>query len=276
MTTTTGNDAFQMVSERGWRRGLGNLLSGELTVWFRSPKWWKHILIWLLTINLILFFTMIGAEEAAKEDPAAAAEVSETVELYSIFGGTFVAIGVLVIMQGAIVGEKKSGTAAWVLSKPVSRTAFVVAKLIGNSVGVLFTAVLVPAVVAYLQIGLLTPIGWLPPLNFLAAVALLGIHMFFWLTLTLMLGTFFESWGGVVAVPMVLFFGQQFIVAVVPSVVYVLPWALASPAGPEIPSMAVSLINGTQPFSWLPLISAVVFSILFIVVGIWRFNRQEF
>jgi ABC-type transport system involved in multi-copper enzyme maturation permease subunit len=39
-------------------------------------------------------------------------------------------IGVAVLAQGAIVGEKQSGTAAWVLSKPVSRSAFILAKLL--------------------------------------------------------------------------------------------------------------------------------------------------
>ena len=51
---------FELVDERGWRRGLGNLMTGQLSGWFKSSKWWRHALIWLAVVNLILFFTTIG------------------------------------------------------------------------------------------------------------------------------------------------------------------------------------------------------------------------
>jgi len=35
-------------------------------------------------------------------------------------------------------------------------------------------------------------------------------------------------------------------------------------------------MTGEPVFSWLPLISTVVFSVTFIAVAIRRFNRQEF
>ena len=199
------NEIFQHVDERGWRRGLDNLLRGEFSVWFRSRKWWIHSLIWLLSINLILFFTTLDPEAGAP----ATGGIPDTIELYGIFGGMFVMMGVLVILQGAIVGEKKSGTAAWILSKPVSRTAFVIAKAAGNSLGVLVTAVLVPGVVAYLEFGLMTDLGWLSPLNFLRGVVALALHALFWITFTIMLGSFFDSWGPVIGIPLALAFGQQ-------------------------------------------------------------------
>jgi ABC-type transport system involved in multi-copper enzyme maturation permease subunit len=52
-------------------------------------------------------------------------------------------------MQDAVVGEKKDGTAAWVLSKPLTRPAFILSKIIANSVGILLTLVVVPCMVAY-------------------------------------------------------------------------------------------------------------------------------
>ncbi len=68
---------------------------------------------------------------------------------YAIFAGLFPAVGVVIIMQGVVVGEKKSGTAAWVLSKPVTRPAFILSKVIANSLGVLVTMVVLPGIVAY-------------------------------------------------------------------------------------------------------------------------------
>jgi hypothetical protein len=64
-------------------------------------------------------------------------------------------------------------------------------------------------------IGVFTPLGWLPPLNFIAGVAVLAVSMFFWLTLMLMAGTFFEFVGGVIAVPLVAYFALWFLPGVI-------------------------------------------------------------
>jgi len=203
-------------------------------------------------------------------------EEVETVMLYGVFGGQFVAFGVMIIMQRVIVGEKRSGTAAWVLSKPVTRTAFVVSRLVGNTLGVLLTAVLVPGAVAYLTFGLFTPLGWLPPLNYLAGMLVISLSAFFWLTLTLMMGTFFEASGGVIAIPMGLYFAMWFLPSVLTPLMYITPVILTVGPGGDFQGVATALMNGQAPFSWIPVISAVVFSAIFIAVAIRRFNRQEF
>jgi ABC-2 type transport system permease protein len=269
---------FDMVDERGWRRGLGNLLKGQFSGWFKSSKWWRHGLIWLAVVNLILFFTTLGSKQAAIDAAAAGepAPVIDTLMLYGIFGGMFVAIGVMIIMQSVIVGEKRSGTAAWVLSKPVTRTAFVVSRLIGSTVGILLTAVLLPGLIAYVTVGVFTPLGWLPPLNFLAGLAVMAVSMFFWLTLTLMSGTFFDSVGGVIAVPMTAFFALWFLPGVITPLIYISPVILFVGPGGEYPAVTESLMSGEAPFSWIPAIAAILFSVVFIAVAIWRFNRQEF
>jgi ABC-2 type transport system permease protein len=269
---------FQMVDERGWRRGMGNLLSGELSSWFKTTRWLKQILLWFLIVNLILFFTTIGLADATKEALAAGEPIPavDTPMLYGVFGGMFVAFGVMVMMQRVIVGEKRDGTAAWVLSKPVTRTAFVVSRLVGNILGILLTAVLVPGVIAYLTIGIFTPLGWLPPLNYLAGLAVVALSAFFWLTLTWMLGTFFEKSGVVIAIPMGLYFAMWMLPSVLTPLMYITPVILT--IGPEGDFMGVStaLMLGESPFSWIPVISAVIFSAIFITVAIRRFNRQEF
>jgi ABC-2 type transport system permease protein len=269
---------FDMVDERGWRRGLGNLIKGQFSGWFKSSKWWRHGLIWLAVVNLILFFTTLGSKQAAIDAAAAGepAPVIDTLMLYGIFGGMFVAIGVMIIMQSVIVGEKRSGTAAWVLSKPVTRTAFVVSRLIGSTVGILLTAVLLPGLIAYVTVGVFTPLGWLPPLNFLAGLAVMAVSMFFWLTLTLMSGTFFDSVGGVIAVPMTAFFALWFLPGVINPLIYISPVILFVGPGGEYPAVTESLMSGEAPFSWIPAIAAILFSVVFIAVAIWRFNRQEF
>jgi len=267
-----GNDAFQMVDERGWKRGLGNLVQGEFSSWFRSSRWWKHILIWFSSINVMMIIMAYAESESA----AAGAEGPPILFMYGIFGGMFVAFGVMIIMQRVIVGEKRRGTAAWVLSKPVTRTAFVVSRLIVNCSAILLTSVLVPGVIVYVTIGALTAVGWLSPLGFLAGVAMIGLHTLFWLTLTLMMGTFLESSGGVIGIPIALFFALWFVPSMIPQILYVSPLMLAFSPTELMNSLAISFMTGTPVFSWLPLISTVVFCIAFVAVAIGRFNRQEF
>jgi ABC-2 type transport system permease protein len=270
--STTANSQFQMVQERGWQRGLSNLLRGELSSWFRSARWLKHFVVWLLIVNAFMVIFVYAASESA----AAGEEGPPLLFMYGIFGGMFVAIGAMIIVQGAIVGEKRSGTAAWVLSKPVTRTAFVVSRLIGNTVGVLVTSVLLPGLLVYVTLGAISELGWLPPLDFLAGMGAIALSIFFWLTLTLMAGTFFDSTGGVIAIPMVVFFAGWFLPSLLSFLIYVSPVILFVGPGDVYPAVSVSLMTGQAPFSWMPVIATAIFSIVFIAVAIWRFNQQEF
>ena len=270
--STSDNVQLQMVDERGWRRGFGNLLQGEFSSWFKSSRWWKHLIMWLVIINMFMVIFVYAASESAAEG----GEGPPLLFMYGLFGGMFVAFGAMIIVQGTIVGEKRSGTAAWVLSKPVTRTAFVVSRLIGNTVGVLVTAVLVPGVLVYVTLGVISELGWLPPLDFLAALGVLALSTFFWLTLTLMAGTLFDSTGGVIAVPMVVFFAMWFLPGLLPFLLYVSPVVLFVGPGDVYPAISESLLSGQAPFSWIPVISTAILCVVFIVVAIWRFNRQEF
>jgi len=272
MSTTGGNVQFQMVEERGWRRGLGNLMQGELSNWFKSSRWWKHLILWLVIINVFMVIFVYAVSEAA----ATGDEGPDLLMMYGIFGGMFVALAAMIIVQGTFVGEKRSGTAAWVLSKPVTRTAFVVSRLVGNTIGVLVTAVLVPGVLVYVTLGAISELGWLPPLYFLAGMGVIALSTFFWLTLTLMAGTFFDSIGGVIAVPLVVFFAAWFLPSLLPFLMYVSPVILFVGPGEEYPAVSQSLMSGQAPFSWIPVIATVILSIVFVAVAIWRFERQEF
>ncbi len=62
-----------------------------------------------------------------------------------------------------------------------------------------------------------------------------------------------------------------------PALIYISPLQLTfSPAPDQINALSISFITGEAVSSWLPLISTVVSSVIFIVVAILRFNRQEF
>jgi ABC-2 type transport system permease protein len=271
----SANTAVQLVPvrEKGWKRGLGNLLHGEYSAWFKSSKWWKHTILWVLIINMMMSFMLIAASKAAIDGE----DGPPILLMYGIFGGMFVAFGVMIIMQRVLVGEKNSGTAAWVLSKPVTRTAFVVSRLAVNAFAILLTSVIVPGVILYLMLGLFSSFGWLSPIGYAAGLLMVALHTLYWIALVLMMGTLSESSSVVIAVPMALFFLFWMGTGMIPALIYVSPLLLTfSPAPDQMAALSESFITGKPVFSWLPLISTVVACIVFIAVAIRRFNRQEF
>ena len=271
--STTKSSQFQLVEEKGWKRGLGNLLQGEYSAWFKSSKWWKHTILWFLVVNLMMVIMVIVSKVA----PAEGGEAPPVLFMYGIFGGMFVAFGVMIIMQRTIIGEKRSGTAAWVLSKPVTRTAFVVSRLVVNSIAIILTSVIIPGIILYVTLGLISDFGWLHPLGFIAALLMVTLHTFFWITLVLMMGTLSESSSAVIAVPIALYFVFWMGSGMIPGLIYISPLLLTfSPDPEQMSALSVSFMTGEPVFSWLPLISTVVFCAIFIAVAIWRFNRQEF
>ncbi len=271
--SANASSQFQFVQEKGWRRGLGNLLQGEYSAWFKSSRWWKHLIMWFSIINLIMAILILSADKAAKEG----GEATPVLFLYGIFGGMFVAFGVMIVMQRVLVGEKHAGTAAWVLTKPVTRTAFVVSRLLVNAVAILLTSVIVPGVIFYITLGLWSDYGWVSPLGFMAGLLMVALHTFYWIALVLMMGTLSESSSVVMAVPMALCFVFWMGTSIFPALIYVSPLLLTfTPAPDQMSSLFVSFTTGEPVFSWLPLISTIVSCVIFIAVAIWRFNRQEF
>jgi len=76
---------------------------------------------------------------------------------------------------------------------------------------------------------------------------------------------------------MTLFFVFWYGPNLVPALGYISPLMLIiSPAPDQINSLAGSFMTGESVFSWMPLISTIVSCIVFVLVAIWRFNRQEF
>ncbi|WP_420641343.1 ABC transporter permease [Candidatus Leptofilum sp.] len=261
----TTNSTFQLVNERGWRRGLRNLLRAEMGNWWQTSSWWVQALIWVGVVNLGIASVIWGSANQAPEGLA----------LYALFSCLFPTIAIIIILQDAVIGEKESGTAAWVLSKPVSRTAFVVAKLIAHSAGVLVTMTLLPGAVAYLQMSLAGD-AWLNPLNFAAGMGIIWLYQLFFLTLTLMLGVLFDQRAAVIGIPLALAFGTQLLISAVPALQFVLPWRLAVGVENEMPSVIESVILGSAPSSWLPVAAVAGFVVVFTAVAIHRFRQQEF
>jgi len=184
----------------------------------------------------------------------------------------FAAIAVAILMQEAIVGEKKSGTAAWVMSKPVSRPAFVLSKLVPNAVGIIVTMLAIPSTVFLVQLaaaGIEFSLG-----RFALGASVAALNLLFYLTLTLMLGTLFDASAPVIAIPLAFAFGQQLLVGV-PRLASLLPWSLVVPTGGSDASVVGAIAAGQSLAAPGALVFTGLACVVFTAVAFWRFARTE-
>lgn len=265
----SSNVIFELVSERGWHRGLSNLLDNEFAGWWKTRRWWIQCLIWVGLIGFIVGTALFGS-------PDAHPRLSDGLELYAIIAGIFPAVGVVIIMQDALVGDKRVGTAAWVMSKPAARQAFILSKLIANSLGILATMVVLPGIAVYVMIV----IGVKASPNrglFLASMGIIFLSLLFYLTLTLMLGSYFKSRGPVIGITLTILFLQQYMIALLPVLRFVLPWTLfVGISKLNVGAIVPALLTGQPIYSYIPIVALAIESILFVLIAVWRFNREEF
>ena len=294
------NSVLQPVRDRGWLHGFGNLVRRENHRWWGTRQWIVQILIWTLIVNGILAMLLISAKDAAAQarneavreaiseqqaqqgDAEAAQALQadfplpvEGVMVFFIFLGMATGVGVAILGQEAIVQEKQTGTAAWVLSKPASRIAFVLSKIAGNALGILVTMVAVQGLVAWVLFrtigGVSLPVG-----GFIAGLGLAYLNLLFYLLLAIMLGTLFDSRGPVIGITLLLLFGFQIFTSLAPWLFKVMPWILVMSVGEDTLAYATMLAIGQPLPSTLPIIATALWCLVFAGVSLWRFSREEF
>jgi ABC-2 type transport system permease protein len=252
---------------QGWMRGFGNLLHKELSAWWDTRRWLVQGALWsgglngLLFVALFLMPPMLQTQGEVVEDPMVMGG-----QIFFALGMMAISVGVIILMQGAVLDEKSSGTAAWILSKPVSRSAFLLSKLIANSLSVLTVMVVLPSVLAYVQFMLASDSVSVP--RFLGGMGLLALHTLFYVALTLLLGVLSDNRGVVLGASLGILLGGTLLRSVWP-LSLILPWVL--------PDMAASVFLGNPlPVQILvPILMTFVWTVFFILMGVWRFNRQE-
>ncbi len=259
--TDPGSLTLRPTPGGGWRTGLPTLMSAGFGSWWRTNDWWIQSLLWTAVINGSLAVAVWG-------------DAPDGLDVFALYGvmTMFAAIAVAIVMQEAIVGEKSSGTAAWVLSKPASREAFLLSKLVPNAVGVVATMIVIPSAFLLLQVTLADIEVSVPRFALGAAVA--ALNLLFYLTLTLMLGTLFDSAGPVIAIPLAFAFGQQ-LIAGIPGVGEVLPWALVVAAGDSDTSVTAAIITGQAVTAPGAIVATALACTVFTVVAFWTWNRTE-
>jgi ABC-2 type transport system permease protein len=283
------NSEFHVIENQGRLQGFTNLLHNENRLWWRTSRWWVQTLIWLAIGNGILFM-VIGIAPNMENPPGQEAKAAQAsgesgasqqpldllgLTVFLKMAGIATAIGVVVLAQDTLIGEKQSGTAAWVLSKPVSRSAFILSKVFSHSIGILITMAVAQGGIAYLIIFLVTGKAF-PILPYTGAIGMLFFSLLFWLALTIMLGTLSNMRGLAIGVPLFLILGFTLFVEIAPWISDYMPWNLTSAVSASRPAMAVSLVLGQPIPTLMPLIATVIGYLVFTLVAIWRFQKEEF
>lgn len=188
--------------------------------------------------------------------------------MFFVLGSVASVIAVVAATQGAIIGERQRGTAAWVLSKPASRRAFVLAKLAVHFRVLLTVTLLLPAVVFYTS---LTAVSTLPPplLPFLGGFAILALGLLFYLSLSLMLGTVFESRGPLAGCVFGFMVGGFMIANYAPWLTAAFPWLFFQ-------SGYYLVTEGYVPaYGLISIPATALWTALFLLVALYRFERAE-
>ena len=187
----------------GWLAGFGNMLAKELGEWFHTRRWLWQLVIWVGILDGIIAFLLFGLPALQAVLPGIPTReqvfaglppaVGALVHYFSmvIMTGT---IGVIILAQDEIIQEKQSGTAAWILSKPAARQAFILTKLLSNTIGALIFIVALPGLIALGEIYLATH-QLVPLLPFLAGAGVALLALFFYVSLVILLGVLFEVAG---------------------------------------------------------------------------------
>jgi ABC-2 type transport system permease protein len=244
--------------------GFGNMLRKELGQWWGTRTWWVQTLIWMLILN------GISTIVALTEGGTPAEKLQVVVQTFLPMAVMAVAIGTVIAAQGAIVGEKELGTAAWVMSKPASRSGFILAKLVSLTQGFWITALIIPAAVFVITTRLLIPAPLALP-SFLAGLAVAMLSQLFFVALSLMLGTFFNSRGPIAAIGIAVIIAGMLLKGFIPLVIQIFtPFPLG-----DI-SAGLALRMPLPSVWWVPIVVVSAWIIVMTAVALRRFQREEF
>ena len=139
--------------------GFRSMLRKENARWWSPRSLAFQLLIWLVILNalvaVVLFIVPAIDNSTASQQavnasnttgpmpspapvPASKQQVADSgMNVFFQLAGFAVFIGAVIFGHDALLKERESGTAAWLLSKPLSRKAFVLAKVLALVLGVL-------------------------------------------------------------------------------------------------------------------------------------------
>lgn len=254
-----------------WTTGFTNVLRHESRHWLRGRRLWVQLALWTVLLNGMLLAFLWIADQANTtglqlEEPAV--DVADVFPQFIGIALLLSTIGVVVLTQGVMLDERRDGTLEWVLAKPVSRTAMVLAKLTAHVLPILLVVVVVPWSVVHVLLSRANGGTW-PVGPFLTVVGLVALVVTFTIAFTQLLGTWTTSRGLVIGVPIAAGMLYDGLHAFVRDLAGYLPFPW------ELSTLATQAAAGAELTSAVPIVATVVWTVAVVAATAWRFERDE-
>ena len=167
------NLELKRIKEWAWMRGFANLYHKESRAWWSTKRWWINGLLWtVLVAGWVAVWVFIMPSLYAAAGSTVLTDLGGPLAmglkmLFTVGGGMIIAIGLIVLCQDLIIGEKQTGLTEWLLANPVQRKAYVLAKLCASLVAILLLLIALPGAAAYavLSLGTGAPLALQPFLD---------------------------------------------------------------------------------------------------------------
>jgi ABC-type transport system involved in multi-copper enzyme maturation permease subunit len=263
MNATTMDPSAVADTDLGQPRllGFGNLVRKDLAEWLHGKRPWVVLGVTTSVFALAAANARI-TEWAARSFPAdpgdGPAKVLSLLPLDNVLfaiGTQFIVLAAIFATMSLLLAERDSGTLAWTISKPVSRTSVLVSKWLTSTLTLWVAAVVIPLTFTTAVVTVL----YGPP--DLAIVIALGATLItvpaFFVAVALTAATFVPSQAAVGAIGVAVFVAPQIVGGILPALTPFFPgsifdWAVGiSTRGPA---------SVVTPVAWL-----VGLAVLFIV-----------
>jgi ABC-type transport system involved in multi-copper enzyme maturation permease subunit len=264
-STSTSRPATAVAPLRRKRLpGFRALMRKELTEWRRARR------TWVVFIASALFL-VLGAMNAwiigqLPADVTAGEPLPSLDPLANLIGPVtthvFVIIAIFAVMA-LISTERESGTLAWTASKPVSRSAIWLAKLV-SATGVLWLVVGILPLVASVAV-ILVLYGAVPPMTVVAIAIGMGMVIALYIAISLAASTVVTSQAAVAGITLV-------VISVAPMLGAVLPDPTIMPTA--ILDWSVMLGVG-EPVSLVPPIGWALTLTALVAFSLWRMEAMD-
>ena len=289
---------LESTGDRGWLTGFWNMLQKENARWWNTKSIIVKLIMWTLIINSLVAGSMYVTLQLAPHgfdtngfanNITSATATADSLNLWHqtvsagglyvffLIAGQTMFIGAVIFAHDSILKERESGTAAWLLSKPVSRKAFVLSKVLAQSFGMLILILLVQAIIAYILCSFVMG-SLIPVLPFLAGVGLIGLEILFYQILALGLGAFFQSRSVTLGVPIIIGMGSGIAMTFKPELHYFVPSKLTDYASTIATGFSVATpatSNALPSDFYIPIIVTAIWVVVFIAATVARFELIE-
>jgi ABC-2 type transport system permease protein len=288
--------ALKPAADSGSMAGFRNMLRKENAKWWGVKPLAVQLAIWLFLLNALVAVTLFvlpdmvnnavvqanisddtGQTQAALAQYASPHEVANMgMGVFFQLAGFAVFIGAVIFGHDAILKERESGTAAWLLSKPISRRAFVLSKFVAITAGVMIIILLAQGLIAYAMCSVEQG-SPMPVLPFLAGLGVTGLGILFYLALAIALGAFTLSRGVTLGLPMVVGIVGGIILQILLTMDqfkltgYVTPWNLTGYGT----SLATDASLAADQFWPWPVLATAIWVVLFVAAALVRFDKIE-